>query len=138
MVIATSVISCRFWEFLRADDPGSSAIRNIVLAAEAVIVLSLVLWRSIVADRQADTAQQDLMDERYQKGAEMLGNSVLSVRLGGIYMLQHLAKEHPNQYHLRIMQQLCAFVRSPTKEIDHNGGETPLTDEPQWNNIRYW
>ena len=68
----------------------------------------------------------------------MLGNSVLSVRLGGIYTLQHLAKEHPNQYHVRIMQLLCAFVRSPTKEIDRNGDEKPLTDEPQWNNIRIW
>ena len=44
VVIATSVISCRFWEFLRADDPGSSTIRNIVLAAVAVIALPLALW----------------------------------------------------------------------------------------------
>ena len=51
----------------------------------------LAVWRSIVAERQADTAQQSLLNERYQKGAEMLGNEVLSVRMGGIYALGRLA-----------------------------------------------
>ena len=44
----------------------------------------------------------------------MLGSEVLSVRLGGIYALQRLAEEHPEQYHLQIMELLCAFVRFPT------------------------
>ena len=51
----------------------------------------------------------------------MLGNNVLSVRLGGIYALQRLAEEHPKQYHVQIMQLFCAFVRHPTKD---NAGES--------------
>ena len=138
VVIATSMISFRFWDCLSTSESGSSTIRNIVLTAAAVIALPLAIWRSIVADRQADTARQGLLNERYQKGAEMLGNSVLSVRLGGIYALQHVAKEHPDQYHIRIMQLLCAFVRSPTMDRDGKADETPLTDNPQWHNIRIW
>ena len=46
----------------------------------------------------------------------MLGNGVLSVRLGGIYALQSLAKERPEQYHLQIMRLFCAFARQPTKD----------------------
>ena len=46
----------------------------------------------------------------------MLGNDVLSVRLGGIYALEHLAREHPDQYHLQIVKLLCAFVRNPPRE----------------------
>ena len=45
----------------------------------------------------------------------MLGNEVFSVRLGGIYTLQRLAEEHPEQYHVQVMRQLCAFVRHPTE-----------------------
>ena len=45
----------------------------------------------------------------------MLGNDVLSERLGGIYALQGLAEQHPEQYHVPVMQQLCSFVRHPTE-----------------------
>ncbi len=134
VVIATSVISCRFWEFLRADDPGSSTIRNIVLAAAAVIALPLAIWRSIVADRQADTAQKQseiaergLLNERYQKGAEMLGNSMISVRFGGINALERLAEEHPKDYHLLVMQLFCAFVVEPPE--DDNGPKNQEENE---------
>ena len=44
----------------------------------------------------------------------MLGSEVLSVRLGGIYALQRLAEEWPDQYHIQIMRLFCAFVRLPT------------------------
>ena len=48
----------------------------------------------------------------------MLGDSVLAVRLGGIYALQKLAEEHPELYHVEIMRLLCSFVRNPTKDPD--------------------
>ena len=69
-----------------------------------------------MAQRQAEIAQRGLVNERYQKGAEMLGSNVLSVRLGGIYALQGLAKEDPEQYHVQIMRLLCAFVCNPPKD----------------------
>ena len=69
--------------------------------------------QSITAQRQADTSQQSLLNERYERGAEMLGNDVLSVRLGGIYALQRLAWEHPDQYHIQIMRLFCSFARNP-------------------------
>ena len=46
----------------------------------------------------------------------MLGNEILSVRLGGIYALQSLAWEYPEQYYVQCMRLLCAFVRNPTKD----------------------
>ena len=48
----------------------------------------------------------------------MLGSGTLAVRLGGIYALQRLATEHPEQYHIQIMQLFCAFVRNPTGELE--------------------
>ena len=81
-----------------------------------MIALPLAVWRSIVAARQAETAQRGLLNERYQKGAEMLDSAVLSVRLGGIYALAGLAEDHPDQYHVPIFQLFCAFVRRPPEE----------------------
>ena len=120
VVAAACVISVMYWDWLSIRESNGSTIRNIVLAAAAVIALPLAIWRSTVAERQAktaqrqaNTAQQGLLHERYQKGAEMLGSALLSVRLGGIYALQRLAEEHPGGYHTQIMRLLCAFVRNP-------------------------
>ena len=101
----------------------STIIRNFGLVIAAGIALWFAKQRIVVSDRQAETAQRGLLNERYQKGAEMLGSEVLAVRLGGIYALARLASEHPGDYHMQIMRLLCAFVRHPTGEL----GEAPLT-----------
>ena len=116
IIAAVVVISIQFWGWLSGEESGSTTIRNIALVVAGAIALGLALWRSGVAERQANTAQQGLLNERYQKGAEMLGSGVLSVRLGGIYALQRLAQEYPKQYHVQIMQLFCAFVRLPAKD----------------------
>ena len=136
-ILAIGVVSSWFfWEDLRGDEESlSTTIRNLGLVEGGIIAIVLAVWRSIVAQRQADaalqqaetglrqadTSEQGLLNDRYQKGAEMLGNYVLSVRFGGIYALQSLAEEYPEQYHVQIMHRLCAFVRHPTKD---NAGES--------------
>ena len=136
IVVVGVILSWCFWEDLRGKEESlSTTIRNLGLVEGGIIAIVLAVWRSIVAQRQADaalqqaetglrqadTSEQGLLNDRYQKGAEMLGNYVLSVRLGGIYALQSLAEEHPEQYHVQILRLLCAFVRHPTKD---NAGES--------------
>ncbi len=129
------------WDWLLSGaeekEPNSTTIRNSGIVIAGVFALVFALWRGLVAERQAaasqrqaataerqaetalsqtETAQQGLLNERYQRGAEMLGSEVLTVRLGGIYALQRLAKEHPDQYHVQIMELFCAFVRFPTND----------------------
>ena len=142
LVVATAVgiwavinywdwLSTTFWDWLRGGpggvEPGSTTVRNLGLVIGGVIAILLAVWRSKVAERQANTAQQSLLNERYQKGAEMLGSEVLAVRLGGIYALQRLAEEHPGQYHIQIMRLFCAFARRPTK--DEEIESMPRTEE---------
>ena len=135
-----------FWgEWIQAIleewESGSTVIRNFGLIVAGVLAVPFLLWRTRTADRQAqaardqvaisnnqtDIAQQTLMNERYQKGAEMLGNPILSVRLGGIYALERLAKEFPDRYHVEVMKLFCAFVRfplhDPMLESGLGGGE---------------
>ena len=123
----------------------SETVRNLGILIGGVLAFVFALWRGWVAERQAAAAQRQveialqqaataqrhaeiarqqastsergLLNERYQNGAEMLGSDVLSVRLGGIYALQHLAAEHSDQYHVQIMRLFCAFVRNPKADI---------------------
>ena len=116
----------------------STTIRNVGLVIGGIIAMVLALWRGYVADRQSkatqtlaetshrqvETSERGLLNERYQKGAEMLGSEFLIVRLGGIYALQRLAKEHAEQYHVQIMRLFCAFVRHPTEDKDDTAKST--------------
>lgn len=120
MLIALSLLIAVIAVWIKSP-AGLSAIRDYGLLIAAIVAFPLGFWRSRVAERQADaargqveTSEQGLLNERYQRGTEMLGSDVLAVRLGGIYALQRLAKDHPEAYHVQVMRLLCAFVRNPT------------------------
>ena len=115
------------WKWLRTGsgglESGSTTIRNLGLVVGGGIAIWVAYWRSVIA-------QRGLLNERCQKGAEMLGSEVLSVRLGGIYALQRLVEDHPKQYHVQVMRLFCAFVRNPTKEGDAATGRLLATGNP--------
>ena len=115
------------WEWLGTSsvcrESGSTTIRNLALAIGGSIAIGIAIWRNIVADHQAkaahlhaQTSLSDLLDKRFQKGAEMLRDNVLFVRVVGVDELQRLAENYPEQYHVKIMRLFCDFVRRPTPD----------------------
>ena len=129
--LSTSSKISYVWCWLSGDDSPSATIRNLVLALAALVALPFAIWRSYTAYKQADAAQNqaaaaqeqltlaelDSLDSRYQKGSDMLGSGNISTRIGGVYTLKRLAENHPNQFHIQVMELLCAFVRNPYKTI---------------------
>ena len=116
------VLSAVYWDWLRGYLNGvppqelespSTTIRNLALGVAGIFALAVAVWRGWVANRQADTSEQQLLNERYQKATEMLGSPIMTVRLGGIFQLQRLANEQAERYHIPVSQSLCAFVREP-------------------------
>ena len=101
------------WNWLGAvseyKESRSTTLRNIGLVVGGGIAIWVAYRRSVISHR-------GLQNERYQKAAEMLGNKVMAVRLGGIYALHRLGKDDPEQYHVEIMRLLSSFVRYPTEE----------------------
>ena len=118
------------WEWLATGPCGmesrSTTARNVGILFFGLIVIGFGIWRGVVASRQARTSQRGLLNQRYQKGVDMLGSKDLAARLGGIYALQDLAEDEPEQYYVKVMRQLCAFVRHPTK-----GGDDTVRDDVQ-------
>ena len=118
LILAVIVIgpTIWFWPTLKSN---GEALRNLALVAAALFGLPLALWRSCVAHKQADTAERGHNNERYQKGADMLGSDVMTTRMGGVYALERLAQEHAHEYHVQIMKLLCSFLWEQTRD----GGE---------------
>ncbi len=126
------------WSWISQGESNSGTIRNIGLVLAGLVALPLALWRSFVAQsqasaaqRQAFTAQEGLANDRYQKGAEMLGSDVLSVRIGGIYALRSLVDDMPQVYGAPVKRLLCAFIRNPTEDssllFNHEFTDTGFT-----------
>ena len=128
------------WDDLTGDyESLNSTLQNIGPLAGGCVATILAVWRIIVEERQANTARQQAdttqlsaLNDRYERAEQNLSNDVLLVRLGGIHALQSLAEEYPEQYHVHVMQLLCAFVRSPIEIAETE----PSTVGPLRNDIQ--
>ena len=118
ITLLSACLAAYSWDWLSdyGTESASATLRNVGLIVAAPIALVIAIWRSLVAYEQSETARRSLNEGRYQKASEMLGSSVLSVRLGGIYALCQLAEDHPREFHLQVVRLLSAFVRHPTQE----------------------
>ena len=129
-----------FWEQWRGEDSLGAAVRNIALILGSIVALGLAVWRSYVAQQQLNYQQRSLLNDRYQRAAEMLGNEAMPVRLGGIDALTRLAEEQPQNYHVQVMSLFCAFVRHPPSMAADDGKVTEdvraILRSMQWRNSK--
>ena len=101
--------------------PGSSL--GVGGVTVALIGAPFVIWRSIVAQKQADIAEQGLITDRINKAVEGLGAEKtvirdgeewtepnLEVRIGAIYALERISQDSSRD-HIQVMEILCAYIR---------------------------
>ena len=96
LIVAAAVItSAVFWEQLSKN---GLSIRDVYLVAAGLGAVAISWWRGGIAEKQQMTAEKQerisntrLTVERYQRGAELLGDDSITVRIAGIYALTYLA-----------------------------------------------
>ena len=136
LLLVGTHLAYRNWDWLTLPlESRSTTIRNIAIVFAGFVALILAMWRGAIGERQAATAEQAVLDGRYQRGIEMLASDSLSARLGGIYSLQNLAENQPQQYHIQIMRVFCAFVRHPppydSEEAERDSGSAEAEANPR-------
>jgi hypothetical protein len=57
--------------------------------------------------RTVEVTQEQQITERFTRAIDQLGNDKLSVKLGGIYALERIAKDSPKD-HWQVMEVLTA------------------------------
>ena len=128
VVVGGTVVLCwRYWEALQGDS--GDTIRNVALVAGAIIAIGLALWRSRIAERQVQAAERSSLDDQFQRAAEMLGHDVLSVRIGGVASLHHLAIHHFDRYGWRVCKILECFMDLRMKGVGMDEAESLMTVE---------
>ena len=132
-------------------DSGASIVRNLGLLGVGIVALVFAWWRAKIADRQATTAQataevaqataktaqRTLLNDQYQKATELLGNSNLAIRLGGIDQLHRIGKGNRDRYYVQVIRLLCAYVQFPTEDTSFTSAQVQqgtvrnITERPQ-------
>ncbi|MEP0943781.1 MAG: pentapeptide repeat-containing protein [Rhizobiaceae bacterium] len=108
--------------------------QSFVLIVLAPLGIVLALWRSWVAHKQVRIAEDGQNLDRFQKGAQMLGDKRMSVRQGGILALRELAlsavkrKKLGGQSH-DVLELLAAFIHENGSQSKHGGPVVPADTE---------
>jgi uncharacterized protein YjbI with pentapeptide repeats len=97
-----------------------------VAAAGGLAALLLAVRRQRLAERTQRYTEQDSHERRvtdlYSKAVELLGSSDAAVRLGGLYALDRLAQDNPEQRQ-PIVNVVCALLRMPFAPPDDGGDD---------------
>lgn len=102
---------------------GSGASFGLTGIIVAMIGAPFVIWRTLVAQKQAEVAEHGMITERIMNAVEGLGYEKtikdklgertvpnLEVRIGAIYSLERIAQDSIRD-HVRIMEILCVYIR---------------------------
>jgi hypothetical protein len=112
-------------------------IRTTLLQAIGGAVLLLgafFTYRQLQTGRdQLLTAQQGQVTERFTRATDQLGHAELDVRLGGIYALERIANDSPDD-RATIVEVLTAYVRGhapwPPRLAGQYRSDAPIEDVP--------
>jgi hypothetical protein len=77
-----------------------------------------VVGSLIVGYQNLKALQDGQLTERFTKAVEQLGNPDSSVRLGGIFSLERIARESERDY-VAVVEILCAYARGHSRDPKH-------------------
>jgi uncharacterized protein YjbI with pentapeptide repeats len=88
-------------------------------------------WRTarLRHEEQTNADRQRRITESFSRAVEQLGDDKLEVRLGGIYSLERISKESPDDYWM-VMENLTAFVRERSRRNEANSRPNEAKQTP--------
>lgn len=127
-------------ELVKAENDARDTLAK-VLGGGFFLLTAYFTWRSVAAsERNAETAQQGLrlaaakqeadkllaeqkqITDRFTAAIVNIGNDRMPVRLGGVYALERIARDSPNDY-WTVMEVLSAYVRDTASLVPHDSNQ---------------
>jgi hypothetical protein len=117
------------WWLEHVDKVRGLTGRDLASALDTVRGRALAVGTGLVAlaavyytARNADTARQGHVTDRYTKAIEQLGSDRLDVRVGGIFALERIARDSARDQPI-VIEVLAAFLREHGQDEDARLGE---------------
>jgi uncharacterized protein YjbI with pentapeptide repeats len=124
------------WLYLHTGTPKADKLKAItdtrtaLLAGLIGVGALLTFWLNSrvyrITARTLEVTEQGHITERYTKAIEQLGNNELTIRPGGIYALERIAKDS-NRDHPTVVEVLSAFVRERSDPAHTNSKPSDST-----------
>jgi uncharacterized protein YjbI with pentapeptide repeats len=100
-----------------------------ILSGVAVLTGLVFAWQQLgQTSDNLRVSQEGQITDRFTRAVDQLGSDQLTVRLGGIYALERIARDSPRDYG-PVMEVLTAFARQ-TSPLPAGAGATPATAAP--------
>lgn len=115
------------WETVRISAENLKVAQRNVVATEAKLEQDKLITKKTleVAEANLVAAQVKQTSERFIKATECLGSSDTLTRIGGVYSLEHVAKESSDDFNV-VMEVLAAFVRHRALNTDQKMSDDDL------------
>ena len=101
-----------------------------ILSGVAVLTGLIFAWQQLgQTSDNLRVSQEGQITDRFSRAVDQLGSDELTVRLGGIYALERIARDSPRDYG-PVMEVLTAFVRQESP-LPGDAAATPAASAPQ-------
>ena len=114
--------------------PHAGLVNPVVAGIGAVLLIGAALQQAATARRrhkeQTDADRHRRITESYSKAVEQLASNKMEMRLGGIYTLERISRESPDDY-WTVMETLAAFVRERARWRASELGTSETKQEAQ-------
>lgn len=127
------------WQAGRSVDPkdafdvenSARATLGQMLGGIAVLAGLVVAWQQLGQTSQnLRVSEEGQITDRFTRAVDQLGDDDLTVRLGGIYALERIARDSPRDYDAT-MDVLAAFARRPPASDQATPGADPVETTPE-------
>jgi uncharacterized protein YjbI with pentapeptide repeats len=89
-------------------------IRVLTLIA-SIIVAFVLIFQFSQTNKQIGLQERGKSADRFRDGIELLDSDKDAIVIGGIYLLDNLAHEYPNEYASQVFDIFCGYLRTDTK-----------------------
>ena len=101
-----------------------------ILSGVAVLTGLIFAWQQLgQTSDNLRVSEEGQITDRFSRAVDQLGSDQFTIRLGGIYALERIARDSPRDYG-PVMEVLTAFARQESP-VGTNAAATPVAGAPQ-------
>lgn len=93
---------------------------RIITLIVSFIVACVLIGQFNQTSEQIEIQEKGKSADRFRDGIGLLGSANDAITIGGIYLLDNLAHEHPDKYAAQVFEVFCGYLRTDTKKDWYN------------------